>query len=287
MHIILYLDLFVFLNFVVNLYCLCITGYLVKQRIRWFRLIGGAMFGAVMLLPFMRNPERLMGMQGLFWSAGISMGAVGIALGRKGGLIRKWVLATTILMVLGGIMNCLQIHWKITSFSFGIWMLFFTSCAGAGILVCASIREVLHKGNILYPIQVNRGSRKRKGMVLLDTGNRLQDGLFGKPVIVMSDHFLNAIFTTEEQQFIQTYQENGYLDYDDLLSLDTQKKMCFHEITYQSVGNSSGKMLCFIAEEVIVSEKKQILHKQPVAIGRDVLFADKIYDGLMFADGME
>ena len=287
MHIILYLDIFLFLNFAVDLYCLCLTGYLMKQRMRWFRLVGGAMFGAGMLLPFMMYPESLMGIKGIFWSAGISMGAVGIALGRKGGLIKKWTLATTILIILGGIMNSLQIRFQITSFSFGIWMLFISSCAGAGMLLCANVKEAVHKRNTLYSVQVKRGIRKTKGVVLLDTGNRLRDSLFGKPVIVMSDHFLNAIFTTEERRFIQTYQENGYIDYEGLLSLDTQRKMCFHEIAYQSVGNPSGRMLCFIAEEVAVSEGTRIFRKQPIGIGKDSLFADKSYDGLLFADGME
>lgn len=287
MHIILYLDIFLFLNFVVDLYCLCLTGYLMKQRMKWFRLIGGAMVGAGMLLPFMMYPESLIGIKGIFWSAGISMGAVEIALGRKGGLIKKWALATTILILLGGTMNSLQIRFQITSFSFGIWMLFFLSCAGAGMLLCVNVKETVHKGNTLYSIQMKRGIRKRKGVVLLDTGNRLRDSLFGKPVIVMSDHFLNAIFTTEERRFIQTYQENGYIDYESLLFLDTQRKMCFHEIAYQSIGNPSGRMLCFIAEEVVVPERACVFHKQPVAIGRDSLFADKTYDGLLFADGME
>ena len=130
-------------------------------------------------------------------------------------------------------------------------------------------------------------------LIVIDEGSMVSEKIamdilsFGKPVIVMSDHFLNAIFTTEERRFIQTYQENGYIDYESLLFLDTQRKMCFHEIAYQSIGNPSGRMLCFIAEEVVVPERACVFHKQPVAIGRDSLFADKTYDGLLFADGME
>lgn len=287
MHIILYLDIYFILNFVVDLYGLTLAGYIMKQRLKVFRLFGGAIFGAGMLLPFMMYPESLSGIKGLFWTAGISMGAVWIALGRKGGLVRKWVLATTILIGLGGIMNCLQMRWRITSFSFGIWMLFFTSCASAMLIIAACVRDVLHKGNVLYPVQISRGIKKKNGVILLDTGNRLKDGLFGKPVIVMSDHFLHDIFTREERRLIQSYQKKGYLDYPYLISLETQKKMCFHEIAYQSVGNPSGRMLCFVAEKVVLLDEGKTLMKQPIAIGMDSLFTTTSYDGLLFADGWE
>lgn len=287
MHIILYLDIYFILNFVVDLYGLILTGYIMKQRFKMFRLFGGAMFGAGMLLPFMMYPESLMGWKGLLWTAGISMGAVWIALGRKGGLIRKWVLTTTILIGLGGIMNCLQMQWRITSFSFVIWMLFFTSSASAILIIAVCVRDVLHKANVLYPVQISRGVKRKNGVILLDTGNRLRDGLFGKAVIVMSDHFLHDIFTREERRMIHSYQKRGYLDYSYLISLETQKKMCFHEIAYQSVGNPSGRMLCFIAEEVVLLDSGKTLTKQPVAIGMDSLFTRTSYDGLLFADGWE
>lgn len=287
MRIILYLDIVFFINFVADLYSLLLAGFFLKQQIRWFRLFGGAMFGTGMLLPFVLYPERLMGLEGIFWSAGISMGAVWIALGRKGGLVKKWTLTTTILILLGGLMNVLRNHWNLEGGSLGVWTLFFACCGTAIWIVLWNMQDVLHKRKQLYPFQIKRGNVKMKGTFLLDTGNMLRDGLFGKPVVVLSSRFLNTIFTAEEKQFIQLYQEKGYMDYQYLVSMETQKSLCFHEIAYQSVGNPSGKLLCFLADEIILLQNKRVLQRQPVAMGAELLFEKADYDGLLFGDGWE
>ena len=286
MHIVYYLDVFCLINFMADFYGLLVTGYLLKQEIKWSRLIGGAIFGTGMLLPFIMYPENLMGWTGIFWWIGISMGAVWIAYGRKGGLLRKWALTTTVLILMGGIINSLQSKWNMTILTIGSWLLFFLGSAGAVLLLAHGMKEILHKRNTVCLIDVYYGKRKKRGLVLLDTGNKLRDGLFGKSVVILSDHFLFPILTMEEQILIQKYKETKKIDYTDLIRLKTQKRACFHEIAYQSVGNPSGKMICFLADRIILPEEHVCLEKQPVAIGMDDLFVQKEYDGLMFLNGI-
>ncbi len=287
MHIVVYLDLFFLINFIVDFYGLLLSGIWMGQRIKWFRLTGGAIFGAGMLLPFMMCPDILMGIKGIIWWTGISMGATWIALGKKGGLLRKWALTTTILVLIGGIMNGLRSQWKMDTLSLGIWLFFFMGSAGAVILLLSGRKEVLHRRNTIYPMEIHHGDRRKRGNIFLDTGNRLWDGLFGKPVIILSYHFLSSVLTMEEVQFVKDYQEEGCINYSQFVQLKTQKRVCFHEITYQSVGNPSGRLLCFLADEIVLPKQKQTLRRQPVAIVMDSLFATGEYDGLLFADGVE
>ena len=129
-------------------------------------------------------------------------------------------------------MNGLHARYKMPKMSLGIWMVFFMGSAGAVVLLISGMKEVLHKRNTIYPIEIHLGEKTKRGRVLLDTGNLLQDGLFGKPVILLSYHFLTSIFTPEELSFIQNYQKKGCIEYSKLMLLKTQRKICFHEITY-------------------------------------------------------
>lgn len=282
MQIIVYLDIIFFINFIVDFFVLLLTGIILKQKIVCWRVIAGALFGAVSLLPFFLRPNLLTGKTGIILCTGISMGAVAISLGRKkGGLVKKWFLSTTIMVLLGGMINYLRCITGVTSVSLGIWMVLFAGGGAGCFYMIRFLQKMLHKGKHIYLIRIKHGMKEAMDYVYLDTGNMLWDPLFSKPVILLSESFVGKCLTEEEKEFIEEYKKKGYINYKKQIVLDIQKKACFHEIAYQSVGNPSGKLLCLIMEEIVLKKNGQILVKQPVAIGSADLFEGKEYQGLL------
>ena len=120
--------------------------------------------------------------------------------------------------------------------------------------------------------------------LFVDSGNQLWDYMVNKPIIIISEESLRAIFTKEEYKIIEKYRLNGYIDYNDSILMKIQRNMFFHEISYQSIGKAKGKLLCFLADNIEVEEKNKCYRKQPVAIADKKLFALKDYKGLLFED---
>ncbi|MGN0155454.1 MAG: sigma-E processing peptidase SpoIIGA [Lachnospiraceae bacterium] len=281
-----YLDIVFLINFIADFYVLFITGKVVKQKISCLRILAGALFGASMLLPCILYPKMLTGCTGIMLCTGISMGAVLISLGKRGGFIKKWFLSTTIMVLLGGMINYLRYMTGTTTIKLCIWIFFFAGSGIIGMFMISFLQKMVHKGKHVYQIYIKHEGKRMQGNVYLDTGNMLWDALFGKPVVLLSEGFVLNLMSEEERLFIEEYKKKGYMDYNSQTLLNAQKKVCFHEIAYQSVGKSSGKLLCFLLEEMELPENRIILRRQPAAIADSSLFEGKEYQGLLFSDGI-
>lgn len=282
MQITVYLDIIFFINFIADLMVLFLTGVILKRKIVFWRLLAGAFFGAGMLLPFVCFPHLLMGKTGIAVCVGISMGAVVISYGRKNGnFMKTWFLSTTIMFLLGGIMNYFKRITDNTFIQLSVWMILFTGSAFCGLIMLYFLKRTIQKEDNLYLIRIKYENQVAVDQVYLDTGNMLWDPLFYKPVIMLSEKFVKRCITKEEEEIVEEYREKGRLNFEKILACSAQKKACFHEITYQSVGNPSGKLLCFLVEEVQISGSDHVLKKQPVAIGPSFLFEGKEYQGLL------
>lgn len=282
MQITVYLDIIFFINFIADLIVLLLTGVILKQKIVFWRLFAGASFGAGMLLPLVCFPQLLMGKIGIAACVGISMGAVAISFGKKNGnFSKKWFLSTTIMFLLGGIMNYFKSITDNTFIQLSVWMILFTGSTLCGLVMLHFLKKTIQKEDNLYLIKVRYEDRVVVDQVYLDTGNMLWDPLFYKPVIMLSEKFVRRCITKEEEEIIEEYREKGKLNLEKILACNTQRKACFHEITYQSIGNPSGRLLCFLVEEIHISGSDHILKKQPVAIGPSFLFEGKEYQGLL------
>lgn len=282
MQITVYLDIIFIINFIADFFVLLLTGLILKQRIVLWRLIIGAVFGAGMLLFFVLSPLLLSGTAGIAFCIGISMGAVAISFGRKnGGLIRKWFLSTTIMILIGSVMNYLKYISGETVFQICKWLLCFIASGACIYFLLLYFRQVMQKEKDIYLIEIKHGEHITVNQVYMDTGNFLWDPLFEKPVILLSESLVKSCLTEEEINIIEQYKKNGRLDYKDVLTNKMQKRVCFHEIAYKSVGNSSGRLLCLLMEKINILDAGRILTKQPVAIGPESLFEGKSYQGLL------
>lgn len=282
MQITIYLDVIFFINFITDLFVLFLTGQILKQKIVMWRLIAGAVFGSISLLPFLCFPMLLFGKHGVIICTGISMGAVLIAFGRKnGGIIKKWFLSTTIMVLLGGLMNYFKYKTDSTTLTLFVWLGIFTGSVLLCTIVIHFLQRMLHKENSIYFIEVRNGKCLKDISVYLDTGNMLFDPLYGKPVILLSENAVKGCLEEEEKNIIQQYNKNGRLDFEKMMALKVQQKDSFHEIVYQSVGNPTGRLICFLADEVRVKGSEKILKRQPIAIISSALFEGKEYQGLL------
>ncbi|MCM1157126.1 MAG: sigma-E processing peptidase SpoIIGA [Bacteroidales bacterium] len=282
MQITVYLDVVFFINFTVNLFVLWLTGVLLKQKIMIWRVFLAALSGAALLLPCILYPFLLTGITGVALCTGISMGAVAIAYGKKhGGLIKKWFLSTTIMVLLGGIMNYIKSITGIMSLSFSFWLFFMAVSGGLTVFFIYLWKRMVHKERVIYLIKIRHNQNLRFEHLYLDTGNMLWDPLFSKPVIVLSESVIYSVLTDEEREFVEEYRKNGRMNYEKMMLPEIQKRVCFHEIACASVGNLSGKMLCFLIDEITVEDTGRILKRQPVVIGPEGLFNTKRYQGLL------
>ena len=140
------------------------------------------------------------------------------------------------------------------------------------------------KEDFIYRISIRKGEEWIIDYVYLDTGNLLWDPLFMKPVIVIGEELAMQLLTRDEREVAAEYKKKRKLPYESIVACGSQKRVCFHEITYQSVGKTSGKLLCFLVEEACIQELKKSLKKQPVAIAPSILFEGKNYNGLLYRD---
>lgn len=285
MQITVYLDVIFLINFIADFFVLFITGVILKQRIVIWRLVTGAVFGAGMLLFFILSPLLQNGKTGTVICVGISMGAVAISYGRtNGGLMRKWFLSTTIMVLIGSVMNYLRYISGETTLQICKWMTFFAGSSISVYMLLRYLKKTMLKAKGLFLIEIKHGDRITVDQVYMDTGNFLRDPLFEKPVILLSERLVKSCLAEDEIDIIEQYKKSGRLDYQVLLTNRLQKRDCFHEIAYKSVGNPSGRLLCLLMDEINIHGSGIILKKQPVAVGPEGLFEGKAYQGLLHQD---
>ena len=283
MQLTIYIDLILGMNFIVDFFVLYLTGKILRQKVKIWRLLLSALFGAGMLLGFVFFPALFVGIKGILMFIGISIGTGLIAYGMRR-CVATWFLSTTIMILIGNAMNYLKSAMGIQSLRWFQWFIFFAISMVFVRYGLHLLQSVLQQEKNTYLVQIKHGEQRVVEHVLLDTGNLLKDPLYDKPVIVLSEKVVECCLSQDEQNIIKQYREKGKLDYSMLLTNHLQKKDGFHEITYQSVGNPSGKMLCMLLEEVVVTGCGRTLHRQPVAIAPSELFEQKTYQGLLHED---
>ena len=279
MKVIIYWDVIFFLNIIVNMYVFYIVSMIMKKRMIVRKMLLGAIVGAGMLLFIFFYPEWLFGIKGIFTYIGISLGSVFIAFGINN-IIKTWILSTTVMILLGGGMSVLRYRWNCDVLDIGMWFCLYCICGIAIRLLIFSIGNDVQNSTFLYRVKIIHCKRQKEGIFFLDTGNMLYDPLFQKPVVLINETFANQILREEEQLVLEMYKKNGIICYpqDEINQLT---KACFHEIRFQSVGKGSGKLICFLAEALVIEETNQVLKQQPVAVVFEPIFDGKIYQGLL------
>lgn len=284
MEITVYLDLIFLINFCVEFYVLIITNRLMKMKASVLRIGFGALLESLVFLPLITHAGLLTGVPGIVLSIVISMGTVRIALGGAGGLVKKWFLSTTVMVAFGGVFQLLKNVLPAQKMTIYIWIIIFLLSGIIMILFVREIVDVKYRTGSIYCVKIIHGERAVECNMFLDTGNRLRDNLFGKPVMLLSYEIVEKILSDKEIEFINEYKKKGYIDYQNPIVLNSQKNICFHEITYKSVGKSSGRLLCFLLDKIELCDVRKLYIRQPAAVVDAELFEGREYKGLIFSD---
>lgn len=283
MQITFYLDIIFCINLLANFVILCLASWVLRERIKYWRLFAGAAFGAGLLILFLYIPRTVPKITGIICLVGISMGTVWITFGKRG-FIRKWFCSTTILFLTGSIMNYVKMMTNQTVLTFCGWLVLFMTCIGiTAALVCGLRRNARLFENI-YPVEICNADKKVYCRVFLDTGLFLTDPLFHKPVLLVSHSIAVSCLNEEDCRLIEAYEKNGIIDYSKILDDSALQKNCFHEIAFCSVGNPSGKLLCFLIDELKVGGTSDVHRRQPIAVAPPYLFKGTEYQGLIHRD---
>lgn len=284
MQVKLYMDIIFLINFIVDFLVLFSVNVMLRLHTKWWRIILGGLAGAFPLLFFVPCMFLVSPMEGTLIYIGISIEANLICFGYKNGFFQKWLLSTTIMVLIGNGMNYIKYIFGFTVFDFSKWILCFFTAEFCVFIVILKLIKYQKNSKHIYTVKFTQNNHAFFESLYLDTGNFLWDPLFQKPVIVLSEGSISACFTVEEYRLLKKYLDMGIFNYKSLHSSEMQKKYCFHEICYESVGRKKGKMLCFLMDEVEIAGAKKKLYKQPVAIASKTLFEGKQYQGLLQPD---
>ncbi len=285
MKVTIYFDIIFFVNFVMDCFVLLLVNCILRLHTKWWRIVLGGIVGAISILFFVLNPFMWNPVWGTMLYIGISMGACLVCFGyKRKQSVMIWLLSTTVMILIGSGMNYIRDLLGITTLDMAKWIL----CFGAAGIVIFCVGSYVSKGmsihKQIYVVKLRHHGRISLEQLYLDTGNFLWDPLLQKPVVLLSEEVVRECFTVEENRLLKEYFEKGILNYIRLHSNEMQMKSCFHEISYESVGNPSGRLLCFLMDEMELMDCKRILYKQPVAIAPESLFRGKPYQGLLQPD---
>lgn len=282
MQITIYLDVLGLLNFGSDFMILFLTGLILRKRIVIWRILLGAMLGTVFLMPVLFLPAFFSGTMRILACLMGSLGTAAITYGERGRLLLGvWMVEICVMFCIGGVMYGIRCAAGMQGMTFAGWALSFVAGSLAILCLFRNLGSMGQGLESIFCIRIMQGDRHIEEQVYLDTGNMLMDPLFGKPVILLTEQAASRLMTDEEQKLVREYQKHGRLSYDRLAVCGSQRKLCFHELSYRSVGRQGGKLLCFLAEKVEVCERKKILKAQPVAIVASELFEGMAYQGLL------
>lgn len=280
MQVTLYLDIIFCINFLADYIVLWMTACIFRERIRKRRICAGAFIGSLLMLLFLFLPRSFPKITEAIGLLGISMGTVFFAFGRRG-VVKKWFCSTTIVFLIGSVMNYVRMMTNQTILTFCGWLVLFMGGMGITAFLVRTGRKIVRNGADIYPVELCNAGNHVYCKIFMDTGNFLMDPLFGRPVIMISKNIAKSCLNDAGRCLIESYEKKGVIDYSEILEGNIQQTNCFHEIAFCSVGNPSGKMLCFLVDEFRVGGVSHIHRKQPVAVAPEYLFRDTEYQGLM------
>ncbi len=243
---IVYLDMVVLLNFLVDGLLLMGTNRLTGYPAGWKRAAAGAAFGGVYAGICMLPAFRFMG--NLLWRTVSLVVMSCIAFGWNFGAIRRGTVFVLLSMALGGIAMGMNGN------NFATVLL---ATAGVAIL-CAMGIQSPWKVQRYLPVELLWQGKKISLTALVDTGNTLRDPITGQSVLVVGGDVAQRLGISREMLC------------DPISALLAEKIPGARLIPYRAVGQSGGMLLMVRFEQVLLDGKivSPMVAFAPEEIGR-------------------
>ena len=201
----LYMDEFFLENFCLDFLLLFLTGIAGKLPIRFGRMVAGAAFGSLCscLLLFL-FPGRIFLFGAAFLAAVLMVkGSFQLSFRQKKRLLRSTAVFFGMAFLLGGVLPVLRLGLTLPVILSGI--------AGTALIYAALILKEKWKYETenLTEVTLFWNGRQKKLFALRDTGNRLVDPYFGKPVAVVEYQAVKELFNQKTKVLWIPYQTVG------------------------------------------------------------------------------
>lgn len=146
-------------------------------------------------------------------------------------------------------------------------------------------RRYLRRGSEILEVELFLGGRRLATKGLVDSGNKLYDPVFGKPVIVLENRLMSELLTSEmfhDLQVVKGYIEGKEIDPEEKLP-DKEDKLQYRIIPYQSVGNRHGLLPGLVLDKVLIHQETGTICNEKVtaAICDNCLSAKEEYQVIL------
>lgn len=189
-----YLDLVFFINFMFDLLLLLTVKIVLKRKVKWYRVLLGSLVGAlsIFFLFIKLNSITLFLLKAI-----ISLFMVGVTFGikNKNDFFKNTLYLYFISIILGGFLYYLNLEFSYQN----IGLVFFHNGFSINFILLLIIspiilyiyikqdRELKIINNYRFHVEIYYKNRKREYEAYLDTGNKLYDPYFHKPIILLYD----------------------------------------------------------------------------------------------------
>ena len=176
---VLYLDVYILENILLNLILLVFTLIMMGRRIRFIRLLTAALSGGILsVIPIITGMNYGVLYILLVWATGLLM----VVIASGGGTISEQIAGT--------------LYFYILSFVWNKLIAGLEKIVGIGYAVC--ILAVAIMGTVtVYEVQIIRKNRKVSIKALLDTGNVLREPISGRPVSIIEKDVYDELHCEE------------------------------------------------------------------------------------------
>lgn len=243
-----YVDFVLFLNFMIDLLLLFGVSIILKRNVSINRIILGAFFGSLSILFLFFNINSFLL---TIFKILISIIMVIVAFGFKNikYLFKNFIFLYLLGIVLGGVLYFLNIQFSykqvgLIFFHSGISINIIFLIIVSPIVIYLYIKQVSSlKNNYAnyYKIRINLENREYKFIGFLDTGNKLKDPYFNRPIILINKDKIS--FNDMKKIYIPyvTITENGLLECINL-----------KQVYIDSIGIKKNVLLGFIKEQITI-----------------------------------
>ncbi len=291
-----YIDIVLLENLCMNYIILFGTGYIIKLKIKHWRIAFSSLLGAIYaiftyvgIFPLYAN---------ILAKIILSVCMIYIAFKPKNlkGMVKELVVFYLVSFALGGCAFALLYIVKPQDIfikdgvyigTYPIKIALLGGIVGFAITYIAFkvVKARMSRNELIYRMKVRIGKKETEIKVLLDTGNLLKDPISNNPVVLIEKSALHNILPHEllentKAMFGGEFDNNG---------IEVEYRTKLRIIPFTSVGKQNGMMLGIKADEVtIITDVDEIINKNVIVCIYEKQFSKKgRYFGIMGLDLLE
>ena len=272
-----YLDVVLLENLCMNYIILFATGYIMKIKMKQWRLVVSGLLGGIYAVVSYLNILPIYSTLGMKILLSVIM--VYIAYRAKGikQLAKQLVIFYLISFAFGGCAFALLyfirpqdvlIQNGVYVGTYPIKIALLGGIVGFIITYIAFkiVKTKIKKKDMLYTVTIKIDDKQVTVKAILDTGNLLKEPITGMPVIVVEKQELYSLLPTNLLNNIDNFiggEQNNYIE--EIEEKEYLKKLRI--IPFSSIGKQNGLMLGLKADEVIIQKEEEQEKNQNVIIG--------------------